>query len=171
MRALLYALLMVVLPAQAAHLVESASTELIGKDDTGVAASRWSKSAQIVFGGALQGEITSLVLTSTEEGSGAVQVPLCYIVFFDADPAITANDATITAAEWQTVIGTVTVLAADWVAVDANGSSVFKAGLQVPVRNMRSVYVAILLGAAMTTINSAAGDDEVFDIVVQAAAH
>lgn len=133
-------------------------TELIGINEV-VSADQWSASVAITFNGT--GEIRKVCLFATEDGAGAVFTAAGNLTLFDADPAITSNDATITAAERITIHAMITFAAADWES-DANGAS--------NCQNVNEVYsngtlfAAWHSAAAETQWNSAAGDDEQLEV-------
>jgi hypothetical protein len=111
----------------------------------------------------MSGELLSLVLVTTESGTGAIMKPAGTLVFLDADPSVTAGDTAMTAAEWKTAIGTVDIEAADWIS-DANGGLVFKQ-IAVPFHELANIYT-VWLHTDATSLNSAAGDDEEMHINV-----
>ena len=51
----------------------------------------------------VSGEILSFAFYSAEEGSGSVQTPAGKLLLLDADPAVSAGDTAITAAEHRTI--------------------------------------------------------------------
>ena len=103
------------------------------------------------------GEFLSVVLVTTENGSGAVLSPAGKLILLDADPNTTAGDTALTAAEWKTAIGYVDVNTSDWV-TDANGGLAFKQ-IAVPFHDLTAVY-AVWFHEDATSFNDAAGDDE-----------
>ena len=140
-------------------------TELIDKDDQ-VDQNDFSASNALTVNIddlPMSGELLSLVLVTTELGSGAIMTPVGTLVLLDADPAVAAGDTAMTAAEWKTAIGFVEIAAADWIS-DANGGLVFKQ-IAVPFHELATIY-AVWLHADATSINSAAGDDEEMHINV-----
>jgi len=108
------------------------------------------------------GEIVQWGLFSTEDGTGAVQTPAGTLLVFSADPAITAGDTTITAAERLTLIGQIAVAAANWKA-DANGASVFVHDQPLIFPPLSTLYLAWLHEDA-TSFNDGAGDDEQLEV-------
>jgi hypothetical protein len=135
-------------------------TEIVDKDDQ-VDQNDFSASVALAVaddqGNPTSGELLSLVLRTSETGSGAVLTPAGHVIFLDADPAVAAGDTALTLAEWGTVLGIVDIEAADWIS-DANGGCVFKA-IAIPYHALSSIYV-VWLHTDATSINSAAGDDE-----------
>lgn len=144
---------------------EAGITELIADDET-IAQNRYSKSASVnIAQGSTyprSGEVLAVSLASTLTGTGSVLEPTGKLIFFDADPAIAANDAAITVAEHRSVIGQVDVAATDWVA-DAAGARAFVPDQPVPFHNISTIYVAWFHTLA-TSYNSLAADDELLHV-------
>ena len=141
------------------QLREIGITELVDKDDQ-VDQNDFSASIALavnIDALPMSGELLSVVLVTTELGSGAIMTPAGTLIFLDADPAVTAGDTAMTAAEWKTAIGTVDIAASDWIS-DAAGGLVFKQ-IAVPFHELSNVY-AVWLHTDATSLNSAAGDDE-----------
>jgi hypothetical protein len=137
----------------------SGLTELIGKDEQ-VDQNEYSASVALDVGIddlPSSGEILSLVLVSIETGSGAVLTPAGNLILLDADPEAAAGDTALSAAEWQTVLGIVTIEAADWIS-DTGGAAVFKQ-IAIPFHHLTSLY-AVWDHTDATSYNDAAGDDE-----------
>lgn len=129
-------------------------TELIGINEQ-VDASEYSASVASTLTGT--GEIIKVCLIATEDGSGVVLTPAGSLIIFDADPATTAGDASITNAERLTILGQFAVATADYQS-DANGASIC-----FPLAEAyhdATLFAAFFLNAAETSFNSAAGDDE-----------
>ena len=140
-------------------------TELIDKDDQ-VDQNDFSASVALAVNIddlPMSGELLSLVLVTTETGSGAIMEPAGQLILLDANPAVSAGDTAMTAAEWKTAIGFVDVAAADWIS-DANGGLLFKQ-IAIPFHELSNIY-AVWLHTDATSINSAAGDDEYLHINV-----
>jgi hypothetical protein len=134
-------------------------TELVDKDDQ-VDQNDFSASVALsvnIDNLPMSGELLSLVLVTSELGSGSVLSPAGHLVFLDADPAVSAGDTAMTAAEWKTAIGYVEIEADDWI-TDANGGLVFKQ-IAVPFHELATIY-AVWLHTDATSVNDAAGDDE-----------
>lgn len=148
-------------------ITESGLTELIGKDEQ-IDQNDYAASVSVTLGDSgvsgrrVSGEILTFLLVSSEEGSGAVLQPSGWLLIFDSDPAIAAGDTAITTAERQTLIGQVEVSSTDWIA-DANGASQFIFNQPVAFHGLTAIYLTFLLTSS-TSINSAAGDDEVLDL-------
>jgi hypothetical protein len=106
----------------------------------------------------VSGEILSFLFFSGEAGTGAVQTPAGTLLLFDADPAITAGDTSISLAARISILGQVPVSAADWQA-DASGASQCILDKPVPFHNLTKLYAAWFHEDA-TGLNDAAGDDE-----------
>jgi hypothetical protein len=134
-------------------------TEIVDKDDQ-VDQNDFSATADLTVGVAglvASGEFLSVVLVTTELGSGAVLTPAGKLILLDADPNTTAGDTALTAAEWKTAIGYVDVDTGDWVS-DANGGLAFLQ-IAIPFHELTTVY-AVWFHEDATSFNDAAGDDE-----------
>jgi hypothetical protein len=148
-------------------ILEAGVTALIGKDQQ-VDQNDYGASVAITLGIAsrtdepVSGEILSFAFYSTEEGSGSVQTPAGYLLLFDANPAISAGDTAITAAEHRTILGIVEVEADDWVLSDANGATAYIHDCPVAFHDLSTLYAAWFHNDA-TSHNDAAGDDERLD--------
>ena len=89
------------------QLREVGLTEIVDADHQ-VDQNDFSATADLTVGvGSLpaSGEFLSLVLVTTENGSGSVLSPAGKLILLDADPNTTAGDTALTAAEWKTAIG------------------------------------------------------------------
>ena len=148
-------------------ILEAGVTALVGKDQQ-VDQNDYGASVAVALGTSdvtdepVSGEILSFAFYSTEEGSGAVQTPEGYLVLMDANPAVSAGDTAITAAEHRTILGIVTVESDDWTISDANGATAFIHDTPVPFHDLASLY-AVWFHADATSYNDAAGDDERLD--------
>ena len=141
------------------HIREVGLTEIIDKDDQ-VDQNDFSASVALAVNIddlPFSGELLSLVLVTSETGSGAVLTPAGTLILLDADPNVSAGDTALTLAEWQTAIGWVEIAAADWIS-DANGGLVFKQ-IAVPFHQLGTIY-AVWFHEDATSFNDAAGDDE-----------
>lgn len=138
-------------------ICEIGVTELIGKDEA-VAQNQYSASVGVTLGTEVSGEILHVTLYSRETGSGAVLQPDGILFVLDADPATTAGDTALTAAERITIIGAIPVETTDWQA-DANGASATILTKPVAFHAVASLYFLWFQEHA-TGFNSAAGDDE-----------
>ena len=106
----------------------------------------------------VSGEILSFAFYATEDGSGAVQDSAGYLILMDANPAVTAGDTALAAAEFVTILGVVTVEATDW-HTDANGGVAYIHDTPVPFHDLNTIY-AVWFHSDATGLNDAAGDDE-----------
>mgnify|MGYP001080208530 CR=1 FL=1 len=111
----------------------------------------------------ISGEILHVTLISTEAGDGSVLVPAGVLYLFSADPAITAGDTAITAAERATVIAQIEVETTDWKA-DANGASATVYTKPVAFHPLPALYAAWFHEDA-TAYNDAAGNNEQLQLV------
>lgn len=139
-----------------AAILEGGLTELVGINEQ-VDQNEYSASVGVALGDTYSGEILGIALYSTEDGSGSVQTPTCKLFILDADPASTAGDTALAAAEWVTVIGRIDIDSSEWES-DANGAMVYKA-TPVPFHALSTLYL-VLKNKSATGINDAAGDDE-----------
>lgn len=138
-------------------LEEGGVTELVGINEQ-VDQDEYGASVGVALGNTYSGEILSVTLYSTEDGSGTVQTPAGKLLILDADPATSAGDTALAAAEWPTVIGIIAVAAADWL-VDANGAACFIANQPVPFHALATLYF-VWFHEDATSLNDVAGDDE-----------
>ncbi len=146
------------------QIYETALTELIGADEQ-VDQNDYGVSAAVTLGDGVRpcsGELLSFIFFSTETGTGAIQTPAGTLLILDADPATTAGDTSITAAERVTVVGHIPVTAADWQS-DANGASAFIYNKPVPFHNLQTLYF-LWFHEDATSYNDGAGDDEVLQV-------
>jgi len=143
------------------HITELGLTELVGADEQ-VDQNDYGASVALTLGDGVRpnsGEFLSFAFYTTETGTGAILTPQGTLLLLDADPAVAAGDTSITAAERVTVLGHVKVLAGDWKG-DANGASAYIYNQPLPFHNLQTLY-AVWFHEDATTINSAAGDDEI----------
>ena len=147
-------------------LIEAGVTALIGKDDAEITAGEYTNTADFALSADLDesGEILSVLLVSSESGSGAVQTPAGVLYFFDADPDTSAGDTALVAAgvEHKTLLGFVTINSTDWVS-DASGGAAFKA-VSIPFHITATIYAVFQTAVGAGAINSAVGDDEMIDL-------
>ena len=142
------------------EITESAHTILIQSDDQ-VDQNDYSDSKSITLGDGVRpvsGEILSVMLFTWEEDAGAVQTPAGTLLFLDADPDVSGGDTALTTAERLTILGHVTVAAADWQS-DANGASVCKLDQPVPFHSLNTLY-AVWFHEDATSFNDGGTDDE-----------
>ena len=112
----------------------------------------------------VSGELLSFLFTAAETGSGAILPSHGWLLIFDTDPSITSGDTAITAAEGNTLVGQVEVLAADWI-VDATSGHAYIFDQPVPFHANDILYLAWYHDSA-TGINDGAGDDETLSVRV-----
>ena len=149
----------------------SAVTELVGKDeqltDTNYSASVGVDVTPADAG--VSGEIVSVLIVLSETDAGdATFVVTGDLLIFNADPAITANSTALAAAgaEHKTLIGKVTIAAADYIGGgggDVNGGAAF-VQTAIPFEQVKTLYFSFLSSFA-TVLNSGATDDEVLSLV------
>jgi len=143
------------------QICETDLVELVGADEQ-VDQNDYGGSVAVTLGDGVRpcsGELLSFALFSTETGSGAVQTPAGILLILDADPATTAGDTAITAAERVTILGHVAVAATDWQS-DANGGSAFVYNQPIPFHNLQTLYF-LWVHEDATSLNDGAGDDEI----------
>ena len=143
-------------------IIETALTELIGINDAAIATDQHGDSVAVVLGATHSGELLNVCLYATEDGSGAILTEDMTLLIFDADPTITAADASITAAERVTVIADLAFADANW-DEDANGANVCVTVGQA-FHALSTLYFSIVVEGA-TSWNSAAGDDEQLEFI------
>ena len=142
---------------------EGGLTELVGINEQ-VDQNDYSGSVALTVGAGsdntrlVSGEILAVALYATEDGTGAILQSAGKLIVLDADPAIASGDTAMTAAERVTVIGTIAVLAADWVA-DANGAVNYIYSQPLAFHDLATLYF-VWLHQSATAINSDAADDE-----------
>lgn len=141
--------------------LESALYELIDKDDTEVSTNDYTNTVDIDIadasgGRAVSGEIQSILLVASEQGSGAIRANAGVLFFFDSDPNTSAGDTVIDAAERKTILGQVALASGDWDS-DASGGSVVKI-VAIPFHGLSTIY-AVFRNTG-TAFNDGAGDDE-----------
>lgn len=139
-------------------ILEMGLTEIIDKDDQ-VDQNDYSSSVAVALGEIYSGEILSVVLVTSELGSGGIRTPAGTLLFLDANPAVSAGDTALAAAgaEHKTALGAVTIAASDWV-TDAAGGVCFKT-VAIPFHALSTLYAVFRLTSA-TSFNDGAGDDE-----------
>ena len=143
------------------QITEIGHTELVGADEQ-VDQNDYGASVALTLGDGVRpvsGELLSFIFYSRETGSGAVQAPAGTLLILDADPAASAGDTGLTAAERITVLAHVTVEAGDWIS-DANGGSVYIYNQPVPFHDLQTLY-AVWFHQDATSLNDGAGDDEI----------
>jgi len=145
------------------HYIKPATATLVGADDA-VAVSKFTNSAKIELPGPMSGDIVSVTLVSTETGTGAVQSVTGDLLFLSADPDVSAGDADLTAAEWKTVIGRIPVTSDKWVSKTAG--AVWFDEVLVPFEELDGLWAVFIMDSG-SSMNSAAGDDEILELQVR----
>lgn len=142
------------------EIQELGLTELVGADEQ-LDQNDYGASVAITLGDGIRpvsGELLSFMFYTAETGSGAIQTPAGTLLILDADPAVSAGDTAISAAEHRTVLGRVDVEAADWNS-DANGGNACKLDQPIPFHSLNAIY-ALWYHTDATSLNDGAGDDE-----------
>ena len=141
-----------------AFIREVGLKEIVGADDQ-VDQNELSGTADLVVSasGLVNGEIKSVILITSEAGTGAIQTPAGKLFFLDADPNTSPGDTALTLAELQTVLGIVDVAAGDWQSF-TNGAICAKTP-GITFHDLATIY-AVWLHTDATSFNDAAGDDE-----------
>ena len=145
------------------EITEIGVTELVGADEQ-VDQNDYGGSVALTLGDGIRpvsGEFLAFCFYTRETGTGAVLSPAGTLLLLDADPAVSAGDTAITAAERITVLAHVTVAASDWI-TDANGGSVYIYNQPIPFHNLQTIY-AVWFHEDATSFNDGAGDDETLD--------
>jgi hypothetical protein len=145
---------------------ETGVVELVGKDEQ-VDQNDYGGSVAVALGPTgynkpISGEILHVTVFSRETGSGSVQTPDGQLIILDADPATTAGDTAITAAERLTVIGAIPVETTDWIS-DANGASATIFTKPLAFHALHNLYF-LWFHENATSFNDAAGDDEILEV-------
>jgi hypothetical protein len=143
-------------------------TELVGKDEQ-VDQNELGDAVEVDLssdgeGQPISGEILSAMFYATEEGSGSVQDSAGELLIFTADPGQAAGDdgSGISGAEWQTCIGRIKIAASDWSTED-NGGIAYVTDTPIPFHDLSSLFL-VWYHTDATSLNDAAGDDEVLDV-------
>lgn len=102
------------------------------------------------------GEILSVTLYLTEDGTGTLFAADGTLIILDADPASSAGDASLSAAEAVTVLALVPVVDADWLA-NATGYIANKI-VAIPFHTGTTLYF-VWFHQDATSLNDVAGDD------------
>ena len=143
------------------QVIETGLTELVGKDEQ-IAQNEYGASVAVDINRTQSGGlITSVLLVQTEEDSGAILSVAGELLIFDEDPAVSAGDTALTAAEWKTCVGKVTVAGGDWI-TDGNGGIAYFANTDIGFHQADKLWLVFKLTSA-TSINSGATDDEVLE--------
>jgi hypothetical protein len=140
-----------------AAMLEGGLTELVGINEQ-VDQNDYSGSVEVALGGTYSGEILSVAFYATEDGTGAVQDSAGILYVFDADPSIASGDTAMTAAERVTVLGKLSIGAADWDA-DTGGGLAYVNTSPIPFHALASLFF-VWKHLDATSLNDAAGDDE-----------
>ncbi len=135
-------------------------TELIGINEQ-VDAAEYGASVTTTLAGT--GAITKVCLVATEDGSGTVLKPNGTLILFDADPAIVAGDASITAGERVTILAQLTFSDTDY-QEDANGASNCQATEEI--YHTSAVFASWFLASGEASFNDAGADDEQLELNV-----
>jgi len=148
-------------PAYSAQIVEVGPTELIGINEQ-VNTSEYSASVSVAIT-RTAGNIVRVCLYATEDGTGSIIAENGTLLLLNADPATTAGDTTITAAEHVTVIATFVLAGADYQG-DANGEKNCQFTNEVFPTSTTLYWAYFQEGA--TQWNSAVGDNEQLELIV-----
>ena len=135
-------------------------TELIGVNEQ-VDQYEYSASVGVALGDTMSGEILSIALYATEDGTGQIITEDGVLLLMDADPSVSAGDAHLTAGEWPTILGKVVIAADDWFEENASttGAVVYKTCTPIPFHELSTIY-AVYYHEGATSWNDGAGDDE-----------
>lgn len=106
------------------------------------------------------GIIRGMFLVST--GGSILQPTGTMLLLRDTDPSVAAGATSITAAEWQTAFGAISVVSGSWLSADANGAIAF-VECNVPFSELASIY-CVFDYTLVTSFNSDPGDDEVLEV-------
>ena len=143
-------------------ILEVGIVEYIGINES-VTGGQYTTSKAVVVAAVANARPRSGVIRSVDFiGNGALNTlaPAIELLFLDADPAVALDDASITAAEWATIFGRISVATGDWDG-DANGGIVAKHDLFLPFHELESIY---LVAKPAVAVNNLAGDDEQLQI-------
>jgi hypothetical protein len=144
-----------------AGIVEAGTVELIGINEQ-VDTDDYCASESVALGAAHSGEIVSVLLTTTEDDTGAILEPAGWLYFFDANPNTISGGVVMNVGARAFMLGRIKVEAADW-DKDANGGSAYIFNQLVFFHSVSTLYVAFKLTSAVS-FNDAAGDDEQLEL-------
>ena len=139
-------------------IVETGLLELAGADEQ-IDQNDYTAAVEFAPDGLISGEILHVTLYTTETGSGAILTPAGTLLILDADPGHASGATALSAAARVTVIGAIPVSASDWQS-DANGASATITDTPIAFEEVDSLWF-VWFHEDATSINSAAGDDEV----------
>ena len=105
------------------------------------------------------GEILGLTFYSTGGDELAIDGQL---YFLDAYPAVASGDTALSVAEWKTVIGHAALANGSFVG-DGSGKILTLTDVGIHFHDLLTLYAVLKLTSA-TAINSAGGDDELFQV-------
>lgn len=141
-------------------ILETGVTELIGTDEQ-VAQNQFAASVSVDLPQDRQrnGAIRSIIYYLN--GAAVAISPAGELLILDADPAISAGDANLVAAEWLTILGNHALVNSDVVSAASSQTGAVAAyhDLFIPFHNLTTLYLTFQLSSA-TQYNSAGGDDE-----------
>jgi hypothetical protein len=139
-------------------VLETGLVELVGTDEQ-VDQNDYGGSVAVALGGTYSGEILAATFVST--GGDEIQAQ-GRLLILDADPAVAVGDTALSAAEHGTIVGIIGIGSSDTYHADAGGASIHKT-VSIPFHALSSLYLVWFLTSA-TSINSDAGDNEVFSV-------
>jgi hypothetical protein len=142
-------------------IVEAGGVELIGVNEQ-VDTDDYCGSVAVALGAAHSGEITSVLLTTTEDNLGTVLEPAGWLYFFDVNPNIASGAVAMDASDRLLLLGRIRVEAADW-DTDANGGSAYIFNQPVFFHSVSTLYVSFKLTSAVS-FNVSVGDDEQLEL-------
>ena len=99
-------------------------TSLVGINDQ-VAADKYTNTADMALSSNLSGYLTRAALVASETGTGAILKSSGTLLFFDADPNVSAGDSALAAAgaEHKTAVLVKRVLTSDWTSCSKGGTA------------------------------------------------
>jgi hypothetical protein len=139
--------------------------ELVGKDEA-LDQNKFSASVEVALDPIFTGRgalLKGLTFFQWEEGDGAIQAISGNLLILDADPAVTANSADLTLAEWKTCRGYVSIATSDWVGGTA-GQVVHQANVDLPIPNSSTSIWLVFEMTSATPMNDTADNDEVLAV-------
>lgn len=132
-------------------------TELIGINEQ-VAQNQYAASVEVSLPARV--EITKVCLYATEDGSGAILTETGTLLVMDADPATSAADAALAAAEYPTILAQIDFADADW---HEDTAGAVNCVIVADTYHETALFLVFFHSGA-TQWNSAAGDDEQLEI-------
>ena len=151
--------------AKANRIFETGILDAVGADDATMATGTFGDSFTFDLDGtdATSGTIEQVCFSMNEEGAtGVIITEIGSLVFFDADPTVTAADADLTVADSKLVIGIVRLVDADWVPASAL-NAIQCVNTDIKFHALTALFAVYSVDGA-TSFNANADSDENLDV-------